>query len=89
MAPRSGVGGITHTVQPGETLDKIATKYRVSSLRLMEANGLRDARELYVGQRLFIPGARVAGAADSVWPHDRWPGPAARFDWPVAKGVIS
>ncbi|MGH7779073.1 MAG: LysM peptidoglycan-binding domain-containing protein, partial [Candidatus Binataceae bacterium] len=38
----------SYTVQPGDTIYHIATKFGVSVGRLMTANGLSDARELRV-----------------------------------------
>ena len=49
--------GITHTVQPGETLSTIARKYRVSTKDIQNANRIADPTKLRVGQSLFIPGA--------------------------------
>jgi murein DD-endopeptidase MepM/ murein hydrolase activator NlpD len=44
-----------HVVQAGETLYRIAKAYEVSVDELMQANGLRDARELAMGQELLVP----------------------------------
>lgn len=65
-----------HTVRRGETLASIARRYGVSTRALASANGLRDANHVKVGQRLAIPGARVAAAR---------PAPAART-YTVRKG---
>jgi LysM repeat protein len=46
-----------HVVRRGETLSEIAARYGVSSRELQNANGVRSARRLRVGQRLRIPGA--------------------------------
>ncbi|MGI0491995.1 peptidoglycan DD-metalloendopeptidase family protein [Alkalinema pantanalense CENA528] len=48
---------ITHTVQEGQTLWKIAAQYGVNVKALATANGLRPSSTLYVGQILEVPGA--------------------------------
>jgi LysM repeat protein len=53
--PADGV----HIVQPGETLVKIGLKYNVSWTAIAAANGLVGTN-IYVGQRLVIPGASAA-----------------------------
>ena len=47
--------GYEHVVQPGETLSAIAAAYNSRSADIIEANGLKDANQLRVGQKLFIP----------------------------------
>ncbi len=47
--------GYEHEVQPGETLSAIAKAYGASSADIMQANGLKSADMLRVGQKLFIP----------------------------------
>jgi membrane-bound lytic murein transglycosylase D len=44
-----------HVVQRGETLSRIASRYGVTVEALVQANGLRSADTLSVGQRLAIP----------------------------------
>lgn len=44
-----------HTVQPGETLYRIAKAYELTAEEVMKANGIGDPRELAVGQELLIP----------------------------------
>lgn len=51
--------GITHVVEPGQTLFRISQAYRVKVGVLLEANRLKPSTPLKVGQRLFIPGARA------------------------------
>lgn len=50
----------SHTVQAGETLTRIALRYKVSPAELMKANGLTAATAglIKVGQKLTIPAAR-------------------------------
>lgn len=44
-----------YTVQPGDTLSRIALRYGTTVSALMSANGLYNANHIYVGQRLRIP----------------------------------
>lgn len=46
---------VVHRVRRGETLSTIAMRYRSSVQRIMEANRLRSARMIHVGQKLRIP----------------------------------
>lgn len=65
QVPRSGQG--TYTVQGGDTPGAIARKFGVSTSDLMAANGITDARRLYVGKVLVIPqpGSTVTTAVTS------------------------
>jgi len=47
--------GTWYTVQPGDTLSKIAWRYGTTVSALMTANGLTDANHIYSGQKLKIP----------------------------------
>lgn len=49
--------GIYHTVQPGQTLFRIARTYEINEDRLARINRIKDPTQLKVNQRLFIPGA--------------------------------
>ncbi len=44
-----------YTVQPGDTLSKIALRYGTTVSALMSANGLTNANHIWVGQKLKIP----------------------------------
>ncbi|MBI3961106.1 MAG: LysM peptidoglycan-binding domain-containing protein [Chloroflexi bacterium] len=46
---------VWYTVQPGDTLSKIALRYGTTVSALMSVNGLSNANHIYVGQRLKIP----------------------------------
>lgn len=46
----------THEVQPGETLSRIARRYRTTVQALMEANPGIDPHRLRIGQKLRLPG---------------------------------
>lgn len=43
-----------HTVTPGETLTKIATRENMTVSKLVELNNLKDPNRLYVGQKLLL-----------------------------------
>ena len=45
----------THTVNPGETLAKIAVLYNVDMYTIAAANGIQDVNTIYRGQELVIP----------------------------------
>jgi LysM repeat protein len=47
--------GRTYTVQRGDTLGAIARRYGLSTWALAQANGIRNASFIYVGQVLRIP----------------------------------
>lgn len=46
-----------YQVQPGDTLAKIARRYSVTISALVQANGLRSADYIFVGQQLYVPEA--------------------------------
>lgn len=50
----ANAGSVTHKVASGETLGGIAKKYGVTVASIMEANGIKDARKLKIGQILTI-----------------------------------
>lgn len=50
--------GVYHTVQPGETIYRIAEAYDVDQKTLARWNGIDDPRRLQVGQQVFVPGAK-------------------------------
>lgn len=54
-APAADNHVVVHIVQPGENLFRISLRYGVSMDAIVQANGLADARSIYVGQRLIIP----------------------------------
>lgn len=59
-----------HIVQPGDTLSKIAVRYRTTVAALAAANGLANPDRIWIGQRLRISGG---GATPAPAPA---PGPA-------------
>ena len=60
---RSVGGTAPYTVKPGETLSELAERYGTSVDRLMQLNGLRDAKGLQAGSRLQVPGGGPSRAA--------------------------
>jgi len=52
-------------VQRGENLYRIATRYGTTVQAIMNANGLRNANLIYVGQRLTIPTSSAGGSSGS------------------------
>ena len=61
-------GPTVHVVLPGDTLSKIAQRYRTSVAALIAENDLRSADVISVGQRLTIPTAGGAIATAGVKP---------------------
>jgi LysM repeat protein len=59
LLPLPGLAGEV-VVKPGETLSEIAERYGVSVQRLMQLNGLKDAKDLWAGSRIQVPGAGSA-----------------------------
>jgi LysM repeat protein len=55
--------GLTHVVQRGENLSRIAARYGTTVQAIMNANGLRNPNFIYVGQRLAIPGSGGGGSS--------------------------
>lgn len=49
-------GGVYHRVQPGQTLYQIAWTYHIDVQTLLRINKIRDATNIPVGVRLWIPG---------------------------------
>ncbi|MBL4575627.1 MAG: LysM peptidoglycan-binding domain-containing protein [Opitutaceae bacterium] len=47
--------GITYTVQRGDTISSIASKYQSTTKDIQNANRIPDPKQLQVGQVLFIP----------------------------------
>lgn len=62
----------SYVVAKGDTLTRIAARYRVSAADLKSANGIVDERKLPVGQSLRIPAHSASGQPasatdDGVW----------------------
>jgi LysM repeat protein len=50
--------GVSHVVQPGESLSAIARKHGAKPQDIINANKISDASKIQVGQTLFIPGGK-------------------------------
>jgi LysM repeat protein len=55
-----GSGRGNCTVKSGETISEIADRYGIGANRLLELNGIRDAKGLQVGSRITVPTAGPA-----------------------------
>jgi len=55
--PAKRTAGFYHVVRPGENLFRIGKAYDVPFEELARLNGIRDASQIRIGQRIFIPGA--------------------------------
>jgi len=53
--PASTSGGQSYVVKSGDTIWRVATRYKVSPDELMRANNITDARKVRVGMTLTIP----------------------------------
>lgn len=53
--PAVAASGKTHVVQSGESIWRIANRFKVSQEALMRANGITDAKKMKVGMKLVIP----------------------------------
>ena len=54
-AKRSQLGRVTYIVKPGDTISKIAKRYRCSQANLLAANKLRSSDRIYAGKPLQVP----------------------------------
>jgi murein DD-endopeptidase MepM/ murein hydrolase activator NlpD len=88
--------GVFHVVKPGENLFRIGLTYGVSTAELARVNGIRDTRQIHVGQKLFIPRAARQLPVEVVSPdggvrrrENRSPPGDAVFLWPVSGSVNS
>jgi len=55
-----------HVVAPGENLFRVALRYGLSVQALATANHIANASQVYVGQRLLIPGSAAPATTKSV-----------------------
>ncbi|AAX17600.1 cell wall endopeptidase, family M23/M37 [Borrelia turicatae 91E135] len=51
--------GVLYTVEKSDSLSSIAKKYKIPKVDILDANNL-DNEVLYLGQKLFIPGGKMA-----------------------------
>ncbi len=61
--------GVTHVVEPGENLFRIALRYGTSIGTIQNANGISDMNQIVVGQTLVIP-CGVDSGTSSVAPEN-------------------
>lgn len=54
-SPQKTVQGYEHVVKAGETLSAIAAAYKVKPSVILSANGIKNANNIRVGQKIFIP----------------------------------
>ncbi|HKY10129.1 MAG TPA: LysM peptidoglycan-binding domain-containing M23 family metallopeptidase [Candidatus Binatia bacterium] len=92
-ASRAG-SGIFHVVQPGENLFRIGKAYDTTSAELARVNGIRDPRQIAVGQKIFIPGATRQIPVEIVTPAENTAMPRSGtgervFLWPVSGSLNS
>ncbi len=59
MPVQAQAGPVTHVVQSGENLFRIALRYGLTADQVAAANGISDPARIYVGQTLIIP---IAGS---------------------------
>lgn len=57
---------VTHVVQPGDNLYRIALRYGTTTTAIAQANNITNAERIYVGQRLTIPGLTVPDSSSEV-----------------------
>ena len=95
-APPPRPQGIFHVVRPGENLFRIGKAYDTTSHELARANGIRDPRQITVGQKIFIPGATRQLPVEIITPGEQNNGPGVPADsydgvflWPVSGTVNS
>ena len=67
--------GIYHEVRQGENLFRIGKAYGLTYQELARVNGIKDAGQIRVGQRIFIPGATRPLPVETITPAE--PAPAA------------
>ncbi len=54
-ARRSQLGRVTYIVKPGDTIGKLAKRFRCSQANLLAANGMRARDHIYVGKAIQVP----------------------------------
>ncbi len=64
------LSGTYYTVRHGDNLTRIARRYGTTVHAIVRANHLRDANQIYVGQKLYIPGGSTGSDYQSDYPVD-------------------
>ena len=63
VSSAEGVANLeSYTVQPGDTLGVIATRFGVRTARLAQANAITDINLISVGQKLVIPDSQITAS---------------------------
>lgn len=62
FAARDARADVQHVVARGHTIEAIAHRYHVTVQSILDANHLKDARHLKIGETLTIPGVQPAQA---------------------------
>ena len=86
---QQGQGGdpLTHTVQAGENLFRIALRYGVALGDLLAANNITDPNRIFRGQVLTIPGLTVPDESETAFQHAASPNPCLNGTWYCADPV--
>ena len=92
--PPRVVSGVYHPVGKGETLWRICKTYDADLQEVAELNSIKDASQIKVGDRLFIPGAKKVRKVQA---YKKEPPkqqviikqPKGRFSWPVKGKVVA
>lgn len=63
---------VLHTVAPAETFWRISKMYNVPVASILQANNIRAANKLKMGQRLIIPQASPLKPVISLYPSRKW-----------------
>ena len=75
LEPPRRLAGLTHAVQPGDTLQGLAVRYGVRVSAISRANNLASAQSMHARKELHIPPSATAGGSDA--PGSGRPGLAA------------
>ncbi len=80
------VSGVFHIVEKGDTVEKIASKYKAKSGDIFEFNGL-NGEEIRLGDILVVPGGEIAAPVITATPRPS----SSSVSWliPPASGYIS
>ena len=89
VAPATGIDapGVTHRIERGQTLWRIARSYGVAVTELARANGIDDPTRIETGQEIRIPGA-TRQVAVVVHRPSKARSRNANWRWPVADGRV-
>lgn len=92
--PPKVVAGIYHPVGKGETLWRICKSYGVDLQEVAELNSIKDASQIKVGDRIFIPGATKRRKVEVVQKEPpknevRIQQSPGRFSWPVTGTIVA